>query len=501
MKLYNNINIFFAVLGLMVSLSFNSCTDFLEKDLSGQVVAGQFFQTEEDLKASAVAVIAPLTTGNINKRIGAKWLVPLMGGDDLTTRKDDNKDPWRQTDQFNCQPTNQWFYPSSWDAYYKSIYAANTVLDNYQNMNISESVKLKFAGVASFFRANSYFRLVRIFGAVPMPIQAEPDYTMSRTPVADVYDQIVADAKFAEENLPDEWPGEPGFPTKWAAKTLLADVYLTMAGWPLKQESYYALARDKAKEVLGKYSLMENFGDFFNIVNNNNKETIFAYQFSYTVGGVNYGNVLGGGFGNPPEDSGFADYCAELSFFRKFPEGPRKDATYYTKTSNGTPYTEWSGTFFHPTFAKFRSGYLTNGDGAHRNVSDRCIAIYRYPHILTIYAEAQVMADGSPNTEAYDCINQIRRRAGLSNLIPGLSQIAFRDSVVQEKAWEFAGEFCRWFDLVRLEKVAEANADKDPAELQPERDINSLPKEYYYWLPLPKADLDLNPNLIQNEGY
>ena len=64
-----------------------------------------------------------------------------------------------------------------------------------------------------------------------------------------IYDLIVADLKVAETNLPNT-KRDPGRPNKGSAKAFLADVYLTMAGWPLKQTDKYDLAAAKAKEVI-----------------------------------------------------------------------------------------------------------------------------------------------------------------------------------------------------------------------------------------------------------
>lgn len=115
----------------------------------------------------------------------------------------------------------------------------------------------------------------------------------------------------------------------------------------------------------------------------------------------------------------------------------------------------------------------------------------RYAHVLLIYAEAQARATGTPDDAAYTAVNAVRLRAGLPALTAGLSGPDFADAVVNERAWEFAGEWNRWFDLVRLEKVEAANADKDPADLQPAATIT---KENY-WMPIPGADALVNPNL------
>jgi hypothetical protein len=91
----------------------------------------------------------------------------------------------------------------------------------------------------------------------------------------------------------------------------------------------------------------------------------------------------------------------------------------------------------------------------------------RYAHVLTIYAEAKARGTGGPDQAAYDALNQVRLRglpAGAKALTTadGLTATQFADAVVQERAWEFACERTRWFDLIRLERVEEANAAKSP---------------------------------------
>lgn len=68
------------------------------------------------------------------------------------------------------------------------------------------------------------------------------------------------------------------------------------------------------------------------------------------------------------------------------------------------------------------------------------------------------------------------------------------DAVVKERAYEFLGEIGgdRWLDLVRLDKVAEANANRDP------RDVPLIgdPADKSLWFtPIPDTETVLNPNL------
>lgn len=127
----------------------------------------------------------------------------------------------------------------------------------------------------------------------------------------------------------------------------------------------------------------------------------------------------------------------------------------------------------HPFFKKFRYGIAapgtTLGDGCKETETrlmemnpntDKTLDLIRYPMVLLNYAEASAMA-GSPTAAGYGAINQVRRRAGLPDLTPGLSQIAFRDSVVFERAYECAGEFgVRWFDIQRLQLLPKVIKDR-----------------------------------------
>ena len=108
--------------------------------------------------------------------------------------------------------------------------------------------------------------------------------------------------------------------------------------------------------------------------------------------------------------------------------------------------------------------------------------IIRYAEVLLIYAESKSMS-GGPDASAYEAINLVRNRAGLSDLVPGLTATAFRDSVINERKWEFAGNEpnSRWFDMVRTETVEEATFKRDPLESA----LMSQPDKSFYFAPVP----------------
>jgi hypothetical protein len=124
--------------------------------------------------------------------------------------------------------------------------------------------------------------------------------------------------------------------------------------------------------------------------------------------------------------------------------------------------------------------------------------VMRYSEILLIYAEALNEANAGPTVEAYDAINQIRKRArnSVADVLPdlaGLSQSDFRQAVLNERRHEFVSEGQRWYDLVRTRSLIE-NVKRAKGE-------TSNPTAINYVFPIPQRELDNNRNLKQNEGY
>src|SRR5205085_2759875 len=161
-----------------------------------------------------------------------------------------------------------------WSAHYAAILNLNSAIKAMNSGSLGASATQEevdlLIGQAKFIRAWNYFMLVRMFGALPLITEDTEDPTtaeISRTPIADVYTLIVNDFNEAIAKLPRKWDEFPGRPTSGAAKGLLAKVYLTMATYPLKDASKYALAADLANQVMqeGDYSLVQDINNVFTI--------------------------------------------------------------------------------------------------------------------------------------------------------------------------------------------------------------------------------------------
>ena len=107
--------------------------------------------------------------------------------------------------------------------------------------------------------------------------------------------------------------------------------------------------------------------------------------------------------------------------------------------------------------------------------------LIRFSDIALVYAEA-----AGPVADSYSLVNTIRHRAGLGDLVPGLSLENFRKAVHNERMCElaFEGNFC--YDLRRCNllhtKVSEAVGQ-------------GLTAEDMVFYPIPSIESDLNPNI------
>ncbi|MET3876919.1 RagB/SusD family nutrient uptake outer membrane protein [Chitinophaga sp. OAE865] len=478
---------------LLASLTV-ACNKELDENPNGQLVGDGALSTIEGLQSALAGAYQPLKNGYTSGFATAALDAVLMGADDLTTHPASNKQELREIDQFSVNSTNSRINVI-WLGCYKSIQNANNIIENYGKVGNTANIT-QIGGEAYFLRAFSYFWLVRLWGNIPLITTSKFStdlLSIQKSKPADVYALIEADLKKAETMMPNAKPAA-GRANAGTAKALLAEVYLTEAGYPLKDASKYALAAAKAKEVIDNkamygFDLVADFSTLWTgtTSSNNTPEDVFSLQFCNSCGNP---STLYGKSCMPGDEAGWDDYFCEVTFFNNFPAGKRKDATFHTVFTTSAGNVNWqNGQTKHPYYNKFRvntpiPGFLTSA-------SDLSVKLLRYAQVLLTYAEAQTRSTGSPSADAYAAVNLIRKRAGLDDLPAGLSGSAFADAVVAERGWEFAGEYTRWFDLQRLELVEAANGNKATDDLKP---LNPITKSRY-WFPIPYADMQINTGL------
>ena len=161
-----------------------------------------------------------------------------------------------------------------------------------------------------------------------------------------------------------------------------------------------------------------------------------------------------------------------------------------------------------------------------RNTATSVNSVVHWPYLrlAEVYltaAEALNEANGGPTVKAYEYVNEVRNRVGLSDLNVGMTQDEFREAVLVERAKEFGWEEVRWFDLVRWKKEADftkklrgthiykivASQPATPDNLR--RELWDLPTRHWQtnWSPkwylsaFPPNEVNKGYGLIQNPGW
>ena len=240
---------------IAVLLTVSSCKKFLEEKTNGLITSNTFYKTQADVTAAVNGVYQAMRSDVID---GSLWpiLTPELISDDGIAA---GTVTGERLDLDNVTYNSQHSYiQRTWAGAYRVIDRANNVLFYTRNGIQMDSVLLaRLRAEAKFLRAFYYFRLVQLFGDVPVMLEPA-DVTKNnlqppRSPSIAVYRQIIEDLQDAETNLDDTYTytsANGGRVTRAAAKTLLGKVYLTMAGYPLNDHSKYQLAADKLKEVI-----------------------------------------------------------------------------------------------------------------------------------------------------------------------------------------------------------------------------------------------------------
>lgn len=485
------------ILVVLLAVNTFSCVDLVEQP-EGLLAPETFFSSEEAFEAAVVGCYKPLY--GVYGGHDTQWqaMMGSIAAEDVATPPGDDGG----LNSINFDPAFGRLN-TTWGMYYKSLTNANALIGNIKvaGSDISQAVLDESEGQARFIRAFDYFQLTRYFGEIPLVVwenQKDAD-KVGQSSSEEIYAFIINDLKIAEEKLKESY-NEKGKATKGAAKALLAKVYLTAAGWPLEDPSYYALARDKAKEVMdmGVYELEDDFGDLWLVANKTtNSEFIFALHGSSTSSWLEASHLHVAT--RPSVEKGWSNTYSEARFYNAFPEGPRKDASFHTVFNDGTNWQDVSPN--QPFIAKYRdAGPLaaTFESDAIGNDGEGFFVLLRYADVLLMYAEAANMAESGPSAQALEAINKVRRRAmGLDPDTPdagvdlaNMSQSDFDDAVIAERNWELAFENNRWFDLVRKKMVVEVNQGLFPNV-----------SEHNRLFPKPALQVDLTEGLEQNPGY
>lgn len=483
-------------------LSLTSCSDFLDEDPKGQLNPETFYTIEDDYTAGVNTLY-----DKVNQT--QSWtnpMYPQWQGDDITANPGSNKQACAALDAFDSDGANKGV-TEAWTQHYAVIKTANLIIEGSEKFPGDKAKIATALGNAHFWRAYSYYYLVRVFGKLPIITKTNIEqFDAQPSEIEKVYELIVQDLKDAINELPTGYDKEPArlfgvdvWATKQAAQSTLAAVYMSMAGYPLnKGTEYYKLAAELAKDVItnnGTYGFILNpdWKNVYSMGNNYNMETVLGIN-NDAKGWWDHDSQLSSccrfeGLG----DGGWGDAWGEIAFWKRYPEGPRKNAIYAPKVTFQETITEKIGNeevkkdkiskavywweldnngkpvvdAYHPMFTIFtvnadekgnmlKQPYDYMGINYKGMVNDRRHNLIRYSEVLLWYAESAARAGLSDLTEAKKCLKLVRSRAvtdaenvtlgdGTTVKIDNMSATQLAEACYIEHGWEVAGN---WVSMV-----------------------------------------------------
>ncbi|MFT4202632.1 MAG: RagB/SusD family nutrient uptake outer membrane protein [Chitinophagaceae bacterium] len=351
-----------------------------------------------------------------------------------------------------------WLYP------YTVIRYANQAIDGLTaSTTLVDSVKNQLLGEAKFIRGWLYFNMANFFGKVPLVTTSEAleNAEIGSSDSATIYAQVVSDLVDAESKLSTTYTGTSTYKiraNKWAAAALLARVYL--------YQKNYASAITEASKVInsGTYTLATPANAFIY----SSSETIlqFATTYGYSSFSTSYRTSSSTATVAPPT------YVVDSALANSFDDGDLRKTTWIDSTTyNSTKY-----------YRNYKYKLYSATAGNEYNVFLRLSEVY------LIRAEAELLS-GDLSSAITD-INVIRSRAGLSNFT-GSTTTAVLNEIIDQRNKELFGEFGqRWFDLKRWGLANSVLGTK-----------KTTWTSTAVWMPIPYAQIILNPSLTQNDGY
>ncbi|WP_162339695.1 RagB/SusD family nutrient uptake outer membrane protein [Cyclobacterium salsum] len=504
---------------ILAILIMSSCSeDFLNLVPESSITSGNFYKTEDHFNQALVGAYASLrgAKGSI-----ASWTMGEMRSDNTHLEFNiTNRGPAyieREYTDFFMDDVNSGLVANKYNSDYIGIARTNEILDQIGDAALSQEKIDQIYGEASFLRALLYFDLVRYFGGVPLyltAVKGAGDAYLPRASVNEVYQAIIQDLENAINRLdPVSFP-QNGSANEGAARMVLADVYLTIKDYP-KAES------ELSKVIQMGYSLLDNYGDVFELSNKNSTESIFEIQYQQgnqgqnsdflypfiplsadvsLITGISSQNLQGGGW-NTPTFEMIAAYEAgdeRLLASIGIVEGTGQIGNMFIdELKSPVDYVPTPGKRTYPFIKKYQ-----NPHSLERNTDDN-FPIYRFSEALLSMAEA--LNEQGKSADALPFLNQVRERAGLDP-VTETNQQMIREIIERETRVELAFENKRWFDLLRTDRAIEVmNANglylKEfyaGESYLPAMSYNVTTERLLF--PIPLREIRIG-NLEQNPGY
>lgn len=492
---------------VLAGIMFTSCKKFLAEEPNSFLAPENYYENAEDAFIALTGAYDALGSNSETYIARRLQYITWYASDEALAPTLAAQKP---LDEFSYVADNE-DVSRVWNNMYAAINASNIVINRVAGIEMNDSLKTQYLAEAHFLRALSYFYGVRLWGDLPLvtiEVTALSEVDIARSPVTDVYGQIVTDLEYAAQHLAPT--NQNGRARKGAAKALLAKVYLTRASSLAAQAGDYQKCADLCTEVIAmpQHELLADYEKAIGAEDEFNRESLFEWQGDRVLISSGEHSIFGafslprGMFvipGQTASDGG--SIACEIPYFNKYPDDDyRKECTFYTsgpdKDGNTITWQQLSVPYPSPA-KKYINKNATTRDACAFSGN---FVVLRLADVYLMKAEALNEISG-PTPEAYKMINAIRERArnrdGVNPSatpadLEGLLKDTFRDAVLEERVLELGFEGHRWFDLVRTKRLV-----KTIKAIHPEYPVT----EKHLLFPVPANEILLNPKIKQNEEW
>lgn len=495
--------LYIGVASVVLSLGFSSCgDDFLETESKTDLNTGTGYSTVETADMALVGCYDGLQ--QTISSIGAYgfYLASEIASDECFAGAGVG-DPKNQSilDLFDMSPAPSYtsVLEPEWKLYYSGIFRCNSLIsrEDVINWDGDDVAKGRIIGEARGIRGFLYFDLARMFGGVPLLLEPTQE-NLPRAQASEVFEAILADFKFAYENIPaDAYNGSnlnstDGRMSKFAAAALLARAYMFYSGYygvePSTVTKDYVVAALKDVKDNGQYAVETLYKDLWmpasveiaddsyswavdtykgkhydgtSWVGDISKEIVFNIKANSTS--TYNGDADGNGFqvflgqriaAHPPYAEGWGICTVNPEFASEFASDPRYKASVidYSTCGVSTDAKILEGSYEFTGFAIKKYAPLCFFDGKRETIAFELGAMHmiithyldftsvRYTDVLLMLAELTDGADGWSDYVAAP------RNATIADLSYST------DNLRTQRKFEFAFEGIRYWDILRYEK-------------------------------------------------
>ncbi len=474
----------YLVLGL--GLIIGSCEEFLKEEPTGALTTEAnitSFDAGVAFATGAYRALPGWTSGT------SEWGGNQAGGREYATGKAASQYMGARLWKFESDDNDgeEDYFTGPWDNWYQGVRDCNLsikMIPTIKGLSLDDQSRL--LGEVRTLRAFYYFCLIRHYGDVPYNVEVLLDVSQAEQPrssLKKIYDEIIVpDLEFAvnESKLPDG--RSSGRVTRDVSRAILADVYLTMAGYPYQEvntdptkkwceeglwsKTEYPVNTASAKDLLQKSKVQLDFlyGKYpigaFSDINmpsmNNRGGAIF--QIQYLAGTTN--NPV---FFYVPMTSYTSAFTIEtgtnipsIAYHASYNTADKRiqDRVYFyysdTKAKRYDPNESPADKFAQPFLYKYYDYDAIKNTA----ISGLNYNLYRYADVLLMLTEVswslkQLGVTVTP-IDIQKGINEVRIRAGLPEIQAG--DITLKD-IMSERAYELIFENKMLWDMRRTRKA------------------------------------------------